>query len=199
MDNTLNFPSNYYSPQELRNLLRLLASQNSMWTRSYIVSYVADLDDIVVLEDRLNMNAIDFRNVFNVYYSKEISEEFEFLLREYIRDMIQYLSLLKRNYIRQSSPSQGLNTNLEEELANTKENWNATGIEIAAFLSSINSNWPFEQMKTLILDHIEMTTHQMEQRLRKDYTYEVSQYDFIEYHSLLIADVINNGIIEMFY
>src|SRR5690554_1020476 len=127
MDNTLNFPSNYYSPQELRNLLRLLASQNSMWTRSYIVSYVADLDDIVVLEDRLNMNAIDFRNVFNVYYSKEISEEFEFLLREYIRDMIQYLSLLKRNYIRQSSPSQGLNTNLEEELANTKENWNATG------------------------------------------------------------------------
>ena len=184
MDNVSNFPNNYYSPVELKNLFRLLASQNSMWTRSYIVSVTSNLDDIVVLENRLYMNVIDFSDVFNIYFTNEITAEFEFLFREYIGDLIEVLSLLKTN-----------NTNL----ANAKEKWNSTGSLIAQFLNKINSYWKFNQFQTLILDHIEMTTDQMQQRLRREYAYEVHQYDFIEYHSLLIADDLSNGIIEMFY
>lgn len=199
MDNSQSYTINYYSKEELKNLLRLLASQNSMWTRSYVVSYVSGLDDIIVLENRLNMNAIDFRNVFSIYFGTKISMELETLLRAYIKSMTEVLSLLKRNYLSLSNNASSPNLVLEQNLKSATDNWNAIGIEIANFLASINPNWQAMQMETLILDHIEMTRDMMEQRLRRDYAYEVNQYDFIEYHSLLIADVISNGIIEMFY
>lgn len=192
MDNISNLPNNYYSIEELRNLFRLLATQNSMWTRSYIVSVMSNLDDIVVLENRLYMNVIDFSDVFNIYYTKEITVEFESLFREYIGDLIEVTNLLKANY---TYPE----TNTGQQVTNAKEKWNSTGSLIAKFLSNINFYWQFDQFQTLILDHIAMTIDQMQQRLRHEYAYEVHQYDFIEYHSLLIADDLSNGIIGMFY
>ncbi len=198
MDNSSNLPNNYYNQEELKNLLRLLATQNSMWTRSYIVSFISNLDDTLVLEDRIYMNVIEFINVFNIYYSNEVSAKLESLLRKYVRDLTKVLSLLKANYISQINNPLIPNTNLSQELMRAKERWNNTGEEIAKFLASINSNWQFDQFKTLILDHIEMTTEEMKQRLRREYAYEVHQYDLIEYHSLLIADILSNGIIAMF-
>lgn len=192
MINTAYTLNNFYSTEELKNRLRLISTQNTMWTRNYIVSYVSDLEDIVVLENRLYVNAIDFRQVFNVYYDDEVSAKVESLLRNYISNLIETLRLTKANYL---SPE----TSSQEDLIKAEENWKIAGIELAQYLSNINTYWKLEQIQTLIIDHIEMTIDQMQQRLRKEYAYEVHQYDFIEYHSIMIADILSKGIIDMFY
>lgn len=192
MINTAYTLNNFYSTEELKNRLRLISTQNTMWTRNYIVSYVSDLEDIVVLENRLYVNAIDFRQVFNVYYDDEVSAKVESLLRNYISNLIETLRLTKANYLSPETSSQG-------DLIKAEENWKIAGIELAQYLSNINTYWKLEQIQTLIIDHIEMTIDQMQQRLRKEYAYEVHQYDFIEYHSIMIADILSKGIIDMFY
>lgn len=192
MINTAYTLNNFYSTEELKNRLRLISTQNTMWTRNYIVSYVSDLEDIVVLENRFYVNAIDFRQVFNVYYDDEVSAKVESLLRNYISNLIETLRLTKANYL---SPE----TSSQEDLIKAEENWKIAGIELAQYLSNINTYWKLEQIQTLIIDHIEMTIDQMQQRLRKEYAYEVHQYDFIEYHSIMIADILSKGIIDMFY
>lgn len=183
MEDNLRKKNSYYNPIELNNLLRLLCTQNSMWTRNYIVSYVSMNDDIIVVENRLYENAIDLKNVFNVYYKSEISDDLEILLRKYTSNMIETLISLKKE---------------AREIEHTKENWIYTGIELSEFLSNINFEWQLNQIQNMILDHIEMTVIQMEQRIRREYALEIYQYDFIEYHSLMIADFISKGIVAMF-
>lgn len=188
----LNLPSNYYSPEDLKNILRLLSTQNTMWTRSYIVSDISNIGDLIVLENRIYVNVIDFKNIFNIYYSDEISARYEELFRDYTNKLSQTLTALKATYNIPNASSQ-------EDLLQAKENWNASGIEFANFLSEINPYWKLQNFEKLILDHIDMTIGQMNQRLMEEYAYEVHQYDFIEYHSLMIADILHEGIIEMFY
>lgn len=192
MRQSSNSPNIFYNQDQLKSLIRLLATQNSMWTRNYIVSYLANLDDITVLENRILLNVIDIKNVFNVYYSNESSSNLESLLRVYVSDLLDTLRLLKVNY------NSSTNT-YPQVLLDAQEKWNMTGTELAEFLSEINPNWDYNLLQTLILDHIKMTSDQMIQRLRGDYAFEVHQYDFIEYHVLLIADYISKGIIDMFY
>lgn len=192
MKHTSKASNNLYSPNQLKDLIRLLATQNTMWTRNYIVSYIANLDDIVVLENRIIMNLIDIKNIFAMYYNNELATNLESLLRDYLNKLIDTLRLLKINF---SSP----NTKYQQELIVAQENWYKAGNELARFLSEINPNWDFNQLQTLILDHIEMTTDQMSQLLQGKYAFEVHQYDFIEYHSLMIGDYISDGIINMFY
>ncbi len=175
--------NNYYNPIELNNLIRLLCTQNTMWTRNYIVSYISVNDDTIVVENRLYENARDFRNVFIIYYKSEISDVLESLLRKYTNYMIETLKFLQKKV---------------EGLEQAEENWISTGIELAEFLSNINTFWQLNQIQNMILDHIEMTMIQMKQRIRREYALEIYQYDFIEYHSLMIADYISQGIVAMF-
>ena len=192
MNCTSNLPNDFYSPDQLKALLRLLSTQNSMWTRNYIVSYIANLDDVIVLDNRVLMNVIDIKNVFSVYYTDEISSNLESLLRNYISRLSDVLKLLKINYANPTITSQ-------KDLMLAQRYWDNSAVEIAQFLSEINPNWSLDQLQTLILDHIEMTRNQMIKRLQSDYTFEIHQYDFLEYHSLMIADYIYEGIINMFY
>ncbi len=192
MDDNTKYPSNYYNPVDLRNLLRLLASQNTMWTRSYVVSYISNIDDLPVLENRLYVNVMDFTKLFNIYYGDESSDIFDGLFRAYVRELINTLKLLVENFT-------GQTINTQQALIKAREDWNNAGNELALFLSSINPYWEYTQFQRLISDHIEMTIDQIDQRLIKNYDYEIHQYDFIEYHSLMIADILVNGIIDMFY
>lgn len=185
MDNHMNIPNTYYQPEELKDLLKLLSCQNTLWTRNYIVSYLSNHEDTIVVENRLYENAIDFKKVFNIYYHETISKQLEGLLREYTSNLIDTLKYLKSG-----------EKDMEEE---AQDKWNTTGIKLAEFLSSINSYWKLGEFSSLISDHIEMTKSQMEQRLNKEYALEVFQYDFIEYHSIMIANILSQGIIDMFY
>lgn len=187
MDNISMLPENYYSRKELNNLLRLLLSQNTMWTRNYIVSYISGIEDLLVIKNRLLENATDIKNVFGIYYIKEISAFLEFLLRDYTNNMIGMAEALKTY------------GNIPQKISEARRDWIGTGRDIAEFLYSINPYWHFNKAQTIILDHIEMTISQMEERLRGEYALEVYQYDFIEYHSLMMGDFLSKGIIYMFY
>ena len=68
MDETTSTTSGYYSSADLRNILRQLWSQYSVWSRFYIVSRMADLDDLDVVTNRLYEVPIDLYNVLRIYY-----------------------------------------------------------------------------------------------------------------------------------
>jgi hypothetical protein len=183
--NDWNSLNNYYSPEELNKLLRLLYSQATMWTRAYIVSVFSDMEDIEVVENRLYESGRDLSNLFRVYFSDDISNQFENHIREYYNYFIETVQYLKVN-----------NMDLASE---SEDKWRSKGVELAQFLSSINPYWELQQFLDLIQDHIDMTKDQIMQRLNKEYALEVYHYDFIEYHSLMIADIISAGIINLFY
>ena len=56
----------------LINLFRELWEEHIMWTRSFIISTVSELDDIEYVTHRLLRNPTDFANVFRLYYGDEI-------------------------------------------------------------------------------------------------------------------------------
>ena len=49
--------------------------------------------------------------------------------------------------------------------------------EISAFLNKANPNWGLSEMKTMMNDHLKLTTDEAVQRIHKDYDADVLAYD----------------------
>lgn len=183
MDNQANIAQNFYSVDDLRNHFRLLWSQNIMWTRFLIISLISKSDDILVVTNRLFENPRDFSNLLKLYYGDAQSKEFEQLFQDYITLTIKLI----KDYILGN-----INTETETQLYEK-------AAQIATFLSSINPYWNQNLLQKLLFDHLDMTKDEIMKRLNKDYAADVYLYDFIEYHALMIADIMSNGLIRQFY
>ncbi|QHQ62724.1 hypothetical protein Ana3638_19690 [Anaerocolumna sedimenticola] len=183
MDRTNNTNSSFYSPEDLRNILRQLWNQYSVWIRFYIVSRMADLDDLEVLTNRLFEVPIDLYNVFRIYYGNNSAQEFENLLRDQITLTIQIIDEI----------------NTEQSIDTTESNWKANADQISLFLSQLNPYWNMQVLQNLFYNHLDMTIYEAQKRKYKQYAADVYEYNFIEYHTLMIADYIWNGIINQFY
>lgn len=175
----------YYTAEDLLNVLRLLWIQYSDWTRFLIISKISGLDDVEVVENRYFEIPRDFANVFNIYFEDATADGYEKLLMEQYRLTSQWISELKAGNLNASETT-------ERKLY---ENADKQG----AFLSSINSNWDQEVMINLLYNQIEMTKEEIQRRINHDYINDVFQYDFIQYHALMIANVMWNGFIKEFY
>lgn len=193
MDNTPNTAQPLYTPDDLKNLLRQLLSEQSLWTRFLIISTISGLGDIEVVTDRLYKNAIDIGNLFRLYYGDAIGSEIENSLRNYYSLIIALINAYKTTVF--ETPSNTDFTLIQQAnipLCTAAE-------QFSILLSNINSYWNQETLENTFKNAINMLNDEIYKRRTNQYYADVIQYDFIEYYSFMTADILWNGFINQFY
>ena len=77
---------NQYTPQQicLMNRLRQLWGQHVYWTRFFIISTAADLDDLEQVSKRLLQNPKDFAELFTPIFGMRAASRFEELFTQHL-------------------------------------------------------------------------------------------------------------------
>ncbi len=166
------------------NLLRMLWEEHVGWTRAFIVSAVAGLEDLDVVTQRLLRNPRDFANILKNYYGDEKAAEFEKLLAEHLLLAADLLNAAKGGD--------------EEAAAIARRKWYDNASHIALFLSEINPYWNEDRWKVLLFDHLRMVEEIATLRMKGQFAAEIPVTDMNENRALSMADYMAAGIIRQF-
>ncbi|AOZ94698.1 glycosyltransferase [Paenibacillus crassostreae] len=169
---------------QLKGDLRKLWIDHMIWTRNYIVSAVAELEDQEQVLARLLKNQQDIGNSMKPYYGEEAGNKLGELLIEHIMIAGKIVDAAK-----------GGN---QAELEEFNKQWVRNSDDIAQFLSSINPNWTEKELKKLLYRHLQLIADELTARIGKDWNAEIAAYDMGEAHIVMFADVLAEGIIKQF-
>ncbi len=170
---------------EFHNAMRKLWEDHITWTRLFIVSAVADLPDKGATTERLLKNQTDIGNAIKPFYGEEAGEKLTSLLKEHIIIAADVVGAAK--------------VNDTTKLADASRRWYANADEIAAFLSTANGKqWPAGEMKTMMHEHLNLTTAEAVARLKGDWAADTAAYEKVHAQILEMADMLSNGLIRQF-
>jgi hypothetical protein len=169
---------------ELRLAMRKLWEDHITWTRMYIVSALAGLEDVDKVAERLLQNQEDLGNAVKPYYGEEAGTKLTKLLKEHI--------MIATEVVKAAQGGKAA------ELTKAQAKWAANGDEIAAFLSGANPHWPKPVLADMLRKHLEYTTAEVVCRLKKDWGGDIAAYDKGHVHMLMFADALTKGIIKQF-
>jgi hypothetical protein len=172
------------SEAELNQVFRTLWEQHVAWTRMLIISIAEGLPDEKLVTERLLRNASDMAAVFRRYYGDEIATKFSSLMREHLVLAAQLVKAAKAGNSRAA--------------AEAEKKWYANADEIAAFLNSINPNWPKSVLMNMLHEHLRMTKDEAVFRISKKYNSDIAAFDQIENQALEMADAFTDGIVKQF-
>jgi hypothetical protein len=169
---------------ELRTAVRKLWEDHITWTRLYIVSALAGLEDVGEVAKRLLANQDDLGNAIKPYYGDAAGVKLAQLLRDHILIATDVVKAAKMG--------------AAAELTAAQNKWTANADEIAAFLSRANPNWPLAAVTDMLHKHLALTTDEVVSRLKKDWAADIAAYDKGHNHMLMFADVMAEGIVKQF-
>jgi len=172
------------SAVDLRMGMRKLWEDHITYTRNYIISALADLEDAGKIAERLLKNQDDIGDAIKPVYGDEAGRKLALLLRDHIMVATEVVKAAK--------------TGNNEELNNANKKWYANADEIAVFLSGANPNWPRQGLKDMLYKHLEYTTTEVTSRLKKDWAADIDAYDKGHMHMLMFADTLTDGIVKQF-
>jgi len=170
--------------QDLRTEMRKLWEDHVTWTRNYIVSALAGLDDVSSVAQRLLKNQDDIGAAIAPYYGEAAGKKLADLLRDHILIAADVISAAKAGNA--------------EQLGSTQQKWQANGEEIAAFLNGANPNLGKEVTRSMLRQHLTFTTDEVVARLKKDWAADIKAYDDGHVHMLMFADALTDGIAKQF-
>ena len=169
---------------DLKSDMRKLWENHIVWTRNVIFNIIDDLPGTTEAVNRLLQNQTDIGNAIKPFYGEAAGNQLTTLLREHITTAAEILTALKND-----------NTSaLNDAIAR----WYANGDAIAAFLSAANPNWPLDEMKAMMREHLDATTAEALARKNKNYVADVIAYDNVHIQILEMADMLTDGIIKQF-
>jgi hypothetical protein len=169
---------------ELRTAMRKLWEDHITWTRNYIVSALAGLDDAGTVAKRLLRNQDDIGAAIKPYYGDAAGNKLAELLRDHIVVATEVVAAAKAGN--------------SEQLAAAQKKWQSNSDDIAAFLSGANPHWPRKTMQSMLRQHLDFTTDEVVARLKKDWPADVKAYDEGHDHMLMFADTLAEGIAKQF-
>jgi len=165
--------------------MRKLWEDHITWTRIFIISAAADLPDKATATDRLLQNQVDIGNAIKPYYGDAAGDKLTALLKEHITTAAEVVAAAKAND--------------SAKLADANKRWFANADQIADFLSGANPrNWPQAEMRSMMHDHLDLTTKEAVARLHSDWAGDVAAYDAVHQQILHMADGLSMGIINQF-
>src|SRR5437764_3236305 len=168
-----------------RNAMRKLWEDHVTWTRVFIISAAADLPDKDAATQRLLQNQVDIGNAIKPYYGAAAGDQLTALLKDHILISADVVAAAKAND--------------QAKLADANKRWSANADQIADFLSKANpKNWPDAEMRTMMHDHLKLTTDEAVARLHGDWAGDVRAYDAVHQQILSMADMLSAGIINQF-
>lgn len=172
-------------PQAFHDAMRKLWEDHITWTRLAIVSLSNGLPDTDLTVQRLLQNQVDIGNAIKPFYGEQAGDQLTSLLTDHILIASEIIQAAKSG-----------DTTAQND-AITR--WYANADAIAAFLHSANpQNWPLDEMKAMMRDHLDLTLQEAVVYLNGDNTTSVSAYDQIYLQALQMADMLSDGIIRQF-
>jgi len=184
---TMSEPLSPYSASAVnfRGYLRSLWEYQVIWTRSYIVSVMSDLDDVSVIEEKLIKNQELGGEAIKPYYGNMFGNILAGLLRQHAVIATEIISATKSGNI--------------EELKKAKKKGRANANRLAFFLSlSRNPLFNKQTLKDLFYKYLDYLEMQAELGIKKDATAEIKAYDDALEQALKIADLLAEGVIRQF-
>lgn len=168
----------------LKTDMRKLWEDHIIWTRNVIFCLVDDLPGTDPTVRRLLQNQDDIGDAIKVYYGEEAGKTLTDLLYSHVLIAVEMVKVAKEE-----------NAIALDEVNNR---WKANSNEIAKFLCNANPNWILTEMKTMMADHLKLTTDQVVQRIKKNYDADIVAYDRVHDEILKMADMLSEGIIKQF-
>jgi len=169
---------------QLHQDMRKLWTDHTVWTRDYIVAAVDDKPDATAAANRLMKNQEDIGNAVAAYYGAPAGQQLTSLLKQHIAIAVDLIKAAKAG------------DQAAQKLANDK--WQQNAVDIAAFLSKANPNWPDDVLVNMMKMHLATTTDEVVARLRHDWDADVRAYDAVYNHILMMADALSDGIVKQF-
>jgi hypothetical protein len=165
--------------------MRKLWEDHITWTRVFIISAAADLPDKDATTQRLLQNQVDIGNAVKPYYGAAAGDQLTALLKDHILISADVVAAAKAND--------------QAKLADANRRWSANADQIADFLSKANpKNWPDAEMRSMMHDHLALTTNEALARLHSDWAGDVKAYDAVHTQILNMADMLSAGIVKQF-
>lgn len=172
------------SSVELKINMRKLWEDHATWTRNVILCLVDELPGKEQAIKRLHQNQVDIGNSIKPYYGEEAGKKLTSLLNAHINISFEVIREAKA----------GNTVALDKE----NKKWYTNANEISAFLNKANSNWELIEMKTMMNDHLKLTTDEVVSRIKKNYDEDILAYDKVHTEILMMADMLTEGIIKQF-
>ncbi|MDR6552548.1 glycosyltransferase [Paenibacillus qinlingensis] len=172
------------SKVKLREDLRRLWIDHVGWTRSYIVSALAGVEDQKDVLARLLKNQQDIGDAIKPYYGDAAGNKLADLLREHIQLAGGVVDAAKAGN--------------QADLAKFNKEWYRNADDLAKFLSGANPNWSQKEQQDMLYGHLKLITEQVTARLKKDWNADILAYDKGEDHMIMYADMLSDGIIKQF-
>jgi hypothetical protein len=169
---------------ELKMATRKLWEDHITYTRNYIISALAGLEDESKIAERLLRNQDDIGAAIKPYYGEAAGNQLAALLRDHILIAAEIVTAAKAGKM--------------DEVATSQKKWTANGKDIAALLSGANPYWPKKDLEHMLQTHLDLTTGEVVGRLRKDWAADIKSYDDGHAHMLMFADMLADGIAKQF-
>ncbi len=169
---------------ELGMAMRMLWEDHITYTRNFIISSLAGLEDAGKVAERLLRNQDDIGNAIKPVYGEQAGMKLSALLRDHILIAADVVKAAK------AGDAGAL------DAANKK--WYANAGDISVFLSGANPNWPQAKLSDMLHKHLEYTTQEVVCRLKKDWAGDIEAYDKGHAHMLMFADMLTHGIVKQF-
>ena len=169
---------------DLGMAMRKLWEDHITYTRNYIISALAGLEDQGKIAERLLQNQADIGDAIKPFYGAEAGMKLAALLRDHILIAVDVVKAAKGG--------------VAAELTAADKRWSANADDIAAFLSGANPHWARAEMSDMLHKHLEYTTQEVVSRLKKDWAADIAAYDKGHVHMLMFADLLTHGIVMQF-
>lgn len=168
----------------LRLGMRQLWEEHIVYTRNYIISGLAGLEDAQKVAERLLRNQDDIGNAIKPYYGAAAGDKLASLLRDHILIAADIVGAAKGGD--------------NEKVTALQKKWHANADDIANLLAGANPNWPKSALTDMLYKHLDLTTKEVVSRVKKDWAGDIDAYDKGHVHMLMFADALTNGIVKQF-
>jgi transposase len=169
----------------LRMDMRRLWEDHVAWTRMAVISLTANLPDTKATVARLLQNQAEIGAAIKPYYGAAAGKKLASLLRQHILIAADLVAVAKKGD--------------QAGVARQQARWSVNADQIAAFLNKANPRfWKLGEMKAMLHEHLGLTTNEVVDRLKHQWTADVRVYDLINSQALQMADMLSNGIIGQF-
>lgn len=168
----------------LKEDMRKLWSDHVIWTRQYIVSSIAKIEDAPVVVNRLMKNQEDIGNAISPYYGDDSAKKLTSLLQEHIAIAADVVTAAIKND--------------KESLKTADKKWHENADKISDFLSTDNPYLSKKDLQKMFYKHLELTTKEATLRINQKWKEDISNFDKIFDQILSMSDDIANSIIKEF-
>lgn len=182
-----NNPYYYWISTNQVNLLQnmnLAWLEHILWTRMLLISIAENLNDLESTKARLLENPKDISDIFKKYYGNNGANTIKNLLTEHLVIGNDLIVALKNK-----------NEKLAQEL-NTK--WYKNADDMTEAFSSINPYYPKEEIRQMLYEHLKLTTDEVSNRLKKDYSADIKAFDMVQKEILQMSNFFVDGIVKQF-